>query len=165
MTLEADHHTDRQAPQAKAMEQAKERWDTIAKPLDSLGLLEEAVVRIAGLTGDSGLDRIDKRCVAVLCADNGVVAQGVTQTGQRDHRPGGGKPDPGGHQRVPHGPDWPGADVVPVDIGMLHRCGRARPVAVQSRPMAPRTSPCGPAMTRQQAVQALETGIGLVARS
>ena len=36
------------------MEQAKKRWDTIAKPLDSLGLLEEAVVRIAGLTGDSG---------------------------------------------------------------------------------------------------------------
>ena len=34
-----------------AMDAAWQRWDSIAKPLRSLGLLEEAVVRIAGMTG------------------------------------------------------------------------------------------------------------------
>ncbi len=33
----------------KAMEEAKIRWDHVAKPLNSLGLLEEAVIRIAGI--------------------------------------------------------------------------------------------------------------------
>ena len=79
MTLEQTI-TQIPGPQAKAMEQAKKRWDTIAKPLDSLGLLEEAVVRIAGLTGDSGY-RIDKRCVAVLCADMKTNIPGVFAAG------------------------------------------------------------------------------------
>ncbi len=64
-----------------AMERAKARWDSIAKPLGSLGALEEAVIRIAGMTGSADVD-ISKRAVVVMCADNGVVAQGVTQTGQ-----------------------------------------------------------------------------------
>ena len=34
-----------------AMARAKARWDSIAKPLGSLGLLEEAVIRIAGIAG------------------------------------------------------------------------------------------------------------------
>ncbi|MDR0905564.1 MAG: nicotinate-nucleotide--dimethylbenzimidazole phosphoribosyltransferase [Oscillospiraceae bacterium] len=58
---------------------AREKWDAIAKPLGSLGLLEESIVRIAALTGNADV-RLDKRCVLVLCADNGVVAEGVTQT-------------------------------------------------------------------------------------
>ena len=33
----------------KAMEEAKIRWDHVAKPLNSLGHLEEAVIRIAGI--------------------------------------------------------------------------------------------------------------------
>lgn len=63
-----------------AAQRAQERWDSIAKPLGSLGLLEDIVVRIAGLTGDPAY-RIDKRVVLVCCADNGVVRQGVTQNG------------------------------------------------------------------------------------
>ena len=57
-----------------AMERAKARWDSIAKPLGSLGALEEAVIRIAGMTGSAEVD-ISKRAVVVMCADNGVVAQ------------------------------------------------------------------------------------------
>ena len=60
-----------------AMEQAKKRWDSIAKPLGSLGLLEDALIRVARLTGDVSCD-LSKKGVLVFCADNGVVAQGVT---------------------------------------------------------------------------------------
>ena len=64
-----------------AMEAARQRWNSIAKPLYSLGSLEDAVVQIAGITGDAGV-RLDKRGLIVMCADNGVVEEGVTQTGQ-----------------------------------------------------------------------------------
>ena len=65
----------------EAMNRAKARWDSIAKPLGSLGALEDAVIRIAGMTGSPDVD-LSRRAVVVMCADNGVVAEGVTQTGQ-----------------------------------------------------------------------------------
>ena len=56
------------APQNKAaMARAKAHWDGVAKPLDGLGKLETAVVRIAGVTGDENVS-IDRRTVLVLCA-------------------------------------------------------------------------------------------------
>lgn len=66
----------------KAMEQAQRRWDSVAKPLKSLGLLEEAVIKIAGITGCAESSQIGKKAVTVLCGDNGIVEEGVTQTGQ-----------------------------------------------------------------------------------
>ena len=65
----------------RAMAEAKRRWDAVAHPLNSLGMLETDVIRIAGMTGSPNID-ISKRAVVVMCADNGVVEEGVTQTGQ-----------------------------------------------------------------------------------
>ena len=64
-----------------AMAACRAHWKSIAKPLYSLGLLEDAIEKIAGIQGRADV-RIDRRCVLVFCADNGVVAEGVTQTGQ-----------------------------------------------------------------------------------
>lgn len=63
------------------VEASKKRWNSIAKPLHSLGKLEDAVMKIAGMTRSLSV-RINKRALLVMCADNGVVAEGVTQTGQ-----------------------------------------------------------------------------------
>mgnify|MGYP000218955618 CR=1 FL=1 len=65
----------------KAMDRAKARWDSIAKPLGSLGALEDAVIRIAGMTGSPDVD-LSRRAVVVMCADNGVVAEGVSSAPQ-----------------------------------------------------------------------------------
>lgn len=65
-------------PSVEAGKRARERWDGLAKPLGSLGLLEDALVRIAALTGSESLD-LSRRALLVFCADNGVVRQGVTQ--------------------------------------------------------------------------------------
>ena len=65
----------------KAMEGAKQRWDSIAKPLHSLGELENMLTQIAGITGTPDV-RVEKKAVVAMCADNGVVEEGVTQTGQ-----------------------------------------------------------------------------------
>ncbi|MBO4352592.1 MAG: nicotinate-nucleotide--dimethylbenzimidazole phosphoribosyltransferase, partial [Eggerthellaceae bacterium] len=54
---------------------ARDKWNAVAKPIGSLGELELMVEKIAGLTGTVDVD-VSKRAVVVLCADNGVVAQG-----------------------------------------------------------------------------------------
>lgn len=57
---------------------AMARWNRIAKPLGSLGLLEPAIARLAAVQ-ETEMPTLSRRGVAVFCADHGVVAQGVTQ--------------------------------------------------------------------------------------
>ena len=68
------------APDEAAAAAARARWDSLAKPLGSLGLLEDAIVQIAALIGSANVS-LKPRALLVFCADNGVVAQGVTQCG------------------------------------------------------------------------------------
>lgn len=56
------------------------RFDQVAKPVGSLGKLEELLARIAAVTGSLEID-IARKAVAVFCADNGVVRRGVAQGG------------------------------------------------------------------------------------
>lgn len=68
-------------PKNEAAEQeTRRRWNACAKPLGSLGLLEDALCQIASVTGSVDID-LNKKALLIFCADNGVVAQGVTQTG------------------------------------------------------------------------------------
>ena len=62
-----------------AREEAHRRWSACAKPLGGLGFLETVVENVAALTGSAAVD-FSHRALLVLCADNGVVAQGVTQS-------------------------------------------------------------------------------------
>ena len=146
---------ERIAPQdTAAMARAKAHWDGVAKPLDGLGKLETAIVRIAGITGDKNIS-IDRRTVLVLCADNGIVKEGVTQTDASvtatmarrifEHRSSVCLMAKTAH-----------ADVIPVDLGMLSRVPDVRDlhVADGTRNMAE-----GPAMTEAQAFKAIENGI------
>ena len=43
--------------------------------------MEKLVIQIAGITGNPDM-KIQKRALVPMCADNGVVEEGVTQTGQ-----------------------------------------------------------------------------------
>lgn len=144
-------------PDEKAAQQAQAHWDGIAKPLNGLGRFEEMVVKIAALTGKPEV-RVDKRAVVVLCADNGVVAEGVTQTdatvtatmaGQiRDHRSSVCLMSASAH-----------ADVFAVDMGMLTRVD-----GVNGCHIADGTGniAVGPAMTREDACRAIAYGMDLV---
>jgi nicotinate-nucleotide--dimethylbenzimidazole phosphoribosyltransferase len=55
------------------------RFDVVAKPVGSLGELEELLARIAAICGSPEID-IGKKCVLVFCADNGIVSRGVAQS-------------------------------------------------------------------------------------
>ena len=63
------------------MEYTRARWNTLGKPLHSLGRLEEMVTQFAGITAIR-IRNLRKKRLIVMAADNGVVAEGVTQTGQ-----------------------------------------------------------------------------------
>ena len=69
------------ARSAEAEEAARAHWNTIAKPLHSLGRLEDILVQIAGIRGNADV-RLDRRRVFVFCADNGITDEGVTQCGR-----------------------------------------------------------------------------------
>ena len=65
------------SPDEVAKEEAKKRLDSLAKPIGSLGQLEEIVIKMAGITGNL-YNKIDKRNIVVMCADNGIVEEGVS---------------------------------------------------------------------------------------
>ena len=52
---------------------AKKHLDSIAKPLDSLGLLEDMVVKLCRIGRSEKPYPLEKRALLVLCADHGVV--------------------------------------------------------------------------------------------
>ncbi|MBR0464059.1 MAG: nicotinate-nucleotide--dimethylbenzimidazole phosphoribosyltransferase [Clostridia bacterium] len=68
-------------PDSEAFLAAAQRWDAIAKPLRSLGCLEDFISQIAGVQGTADVC-LEPRCGLIFCGDHGVVAQGVSQTDQ-----------------------------------------------------------------------------------
>jgi nicotinate-nucleotide--dimethylbenzimidazole phosphoribosyltransferase len=57
----------------------EEKWLTIAKPLYSLGELERLINQIGAIREDISAP-VAKRCAIIMCADNGVVCEGISQT-------------------------------------------------------------------------------------
>ena len=58
---------------------AQQHWDSLGKPIDSLGVLEQHVTKLCMIERTTQ-PRINRRALAVLCADHGCVREGVTQT-------------------------------------------------------------------------------------
>ncbi|MDR2665124.1 MAG: nicotinate-nucleotide--dimethylbenzimidazole phosphoribosyltransferase [Oscillospiraceae bacterium] len=151
-----------QPPDECAAAEARARWDSVAKPLGSLGLLEDAVVKIAALTGSSDV-RIDNRALFVLCADNGVVSEGVSQSGSEVTMIVAENLTRG-DTAVCRMAAVARADVIPVDMGMASRPSFGglvdRRVGDGTQNIA-----LGPAMTRDQACEAIVHGVELARRA
>ena len=142
-------------PDEAARAAAHAHWAGLAKPLGGLGALETLLEDAAALTGSAALD-VSHRAVLVLCSDNGVVAQGVSQTDQSVTRAvaenlAARRTSVCQMARTAH------CDVVPVDMGMA---GDPVPGVADCR-IAAGTADFtqGPAMTRAQAVDAICRGI------
>ena len=103
-------------PDAQIYAQVKASWDKIAKPLDGLGQFETMFAQIGAITGSSSLS-IEKKVILTMCADNGVVAEGVSQSGQEVTAVVAGFM---GQQASSVGKmaRRAGVDVIPVDIGI-----------------------------------------------
>lgn len=132
-------------------------FDHIAKPVGSLGKLETLLAAIAGAGGTPVID-ISKKCVLVFCADNGVLAQGVAQS-THEVTTAIARSLASKTTSVNAMAAACGADVFPIDMGMIDQvegilsCYVGRGTKDMSQE---------PAMTPEQAKQAILTGIHMV---
>ncbi len=145
-----------------ALDAAWAHWDSLCKPLRGMGRLEEMVVQLAGIYGSARIGNIaeQKPVVVIMGADNGVVAEGVSQTGsevtaQVLENMGERKSSVCIMAREM------GIEVIPVNIGMFvdgkHPRIWNRVVRYGTGDIAKEA-----AMTREEAVKAIETGIQVV---
>lgn len=144
------------APDQEVMRRALAHWDSVAKPLNSLGVLEEDIARVAAASGSHRIS-IDKKAIVVMCADNGIVAEGVTQTGQEVTGIVAGNMARG-ESCVCLMAGISGADVIPVDVGMVSE-GAAPGLMNRKIACGTRDFLKEPAMSRAQAAEAMEVGI------
>lgn len=141
------------------VEQAHAKLDRLIKPIGSLGKLEEIAVQIAGITGRLD-NQFNKKCMVVMSADNGVCEEGVSacppamtaiQTMNFT------KGICGINVLSRHA----GMDLRIVDIGInaeIHH-----PEVLNRKIRKGTMNICkGPAMTRDEAVRAIEVGIEIV---
>ncbi len=83
MRARLDEVTGRIEPaDATAMEEARVRERSLAKVPGSLGRLEEIAVKIAGITGKSCGNPLDRQAVLLMSADHGVTEEGVASAPQ-----------------------------------------------------------------------------------
>jgi nicotinate-nucleotide--dimethylbenzimidazole phosphoribosyltransferase len=141
------------------MEECWQHWDALCKPLRGFGKLEEMVVQLVGIRG-TAQPETKKRAVVIMGADNGVVEEGVSQTGsevtmQVLENMGDKKSSVCVMSRLLQ------ADVIPVNIG-----GNTDGIHPGIRNCAVRHGTGniakGPAMSREECVQAIEQGIALI---
>ena len=142
----------------RAMEKARERQAELAKPPGSLGRLEDISIRLAGITGQVH-NTVEKRRIIVLCADNGVAEEGVAsapQTVTAAQAVNMTRRLTGMSTLAKHFGD----DVQVVDMGIA--CPYNCP-GILNRSLGRGTKNLyrEPAMTRQQALQAILTGAEL----
>ena len=145
-----------------AMAAARERQAQLAKPPGSLGRLEELSLQLAGITGKIH-NKIEKKHLLVFAADNGVVAEGVSSAPQSVtlmQTVNLTRAKTGASVLCKHF----GCEITVCDVGVNADIKEPK---VLNRKIAYGTQNIvhGPAMTREQAVQAMMTGIELAQKT
>ncbi len=136
---------------------AQARLDALTKPPGSLGRLEELAARYVAIR-EQELPALGKKRVVVFAADHGVVAEGVSAYPQEvtfqmvyNFLQGGA----GINVLARH----VGAEVEVVDIGVIHEFGRDLNLVHRKVAKGTRNLAREPAMTREEALEALWVGI------
>ena len=141
-----------------AMAAARERQAQLAKPPGSLGRLEDLSVQLAGITGEVH-NKVEKKHLLVFAADNGVVEEGVSSAPQSvtlSQTINLTRAKTGASTLCKHF----GCGITVCDVGVNADIKDAK---VLNRKIAYGTQNIvnGPAMTREQAIQAILTGVEL----
>lgn len=145
-------------PDENAVRQAQQRWNNIGKPLHSLGMLEDSVIKIAGIIGDPDV-KLDRRCSVVFCADNGVVCEGVTQTDSSVTMTVA-EAIAAGTSSINRLALTFNADVLPVDIGM-NTDSESEKILSRKTAHGTENIAAGPAMSRSDALAAIHSGMDI----
>ncbi len=142
---------------------AQSRLDRLTKPLGSLGQLEEIAKRYVAIA-ENLRPRVEHKIIYIFAGDHGVVSEGVSaypkevtpQMVANFLRQGAGISVLARHA---------GARVVVVDIGVDHEFAPAQ--GLMNRKVARGTGNMarGPAMSREQALQAIAVGLEMADRA
>lgn len=141
----------------RAMARAERRWATRAEPPGALGRLETLAVHVCGVTGRCPPEAIDRPTVAVFAADHGAVLDG-TSAWPQEVTALMVETMSEGRAAISALAATVGAGVEIVDVGVATEVGHL--AGVRPRRVRPGTASIGrgPAMTRDEAVRAVEIG-------
>ena len=145
---------------SSVMATAQRRQDNLTKPHGSLGRLEELSIQIAGIRGEA-IPKLEDKAIITMAADHGVVAEGVSLYPQEVTR-----------QMVLNFlqdgaainvlANHVGARVIVVDMGVIGGFQAMPGLLCKMIDFGTKNMAKGPAMTHQQAMDALKVGIELV---
>ena len=147
-------------PNEKIYKRVLKNWDMIAKPLDGMGRFETVTAQIGAISGTDEID-ISRKAVIIMCADNGIVEEGVSQSSQ-EVTAAVARRMANGTSSVGRMAAAIGADTIPIDIGINSR-ERIPGVLDQKICHGTRNFRIEPAMTQEEAIRAIFTGIEVVA--
>ena len=142
-----------------AKEEAKKRLDGLIKPIGSFGKLEEIAEQLAGIHGRVG-QKVSKKCTIVMAADHGVCEEGVSACPQ-DITVSQTINILKGIAGISVLSKYAEADVKVIDIGIKADISYPELEIRKVRKGTDNMSK-GPAMTREEAVEAIEVGINII---
>ena len=67
------------APNESIRAKIKAHWDDVAKPLDGMGDFEDLICKIGAIQNSEDV-KLDKKALLIMCSDNGIVKEGVSQS-------------------------------------------------------------------------------------
>lgn len=147
------------APDEKIRKKVFNNLDRVAKPLDGLGRFEVFIAQIGAIQGTEQID-ISKKAVIIMCADNGIVAEGISQSGQ-EVTLAVVKNMAQKKSSVGIMAEAIGADTIPVDIGVNNKI-KIPGILDKKIRLGTRNFRNEPAMTEEEAIRAIFTGIEIV---
>jgi len=136
------------------------RLDNLTKPQGSLGRLEEFAQKLVLMTGNEMPSPLTKKAIFTFAGDHGVVDEGVSLFPKEvtiqmvyNFLKGGAAINVLSRHT--------GADEVVVDIGVDYDFGKEKGLVSRKVMRGTKSMRKGPAMTRQEAEQCIDTGINL----
>ena len=145
----------------EVMKAARARQDELTKPRGSLGRLEELSIKIAGIRGEV-VRGFEHKVIVTMAADHGIVSGGVTLYPQEVTRQMVSNFLSGG-AGINVLARFIGARVVVVDMGVVGGFAPHPNLVCKMVDFGTKDMTKEPAMTRQQALDAIEGGIEVVA--
>ncbi|MCL0091636.1 nicotinate-nucleotide--dimethylbenzimidazole phosphoribosyltransferase [Dehalococcoidales bacterium] len=144
----------------EAMAEARSRQDILTKPQGSLGRLEEISIQLAGIQGKP-IPQIGHKAIIIMAGDHGVVAEGVSLFPQQvtaqmvyNFLSGGAGINVIARQV--------GARIIVVDIGVVAELETNPQLLSKKVASGTQNMTLGQAMTKEQAVKSIETGIEVI---
>jgi nicotinate-nucleotide--dimethylbenzimidazole phosphoribosyltransferase len=144
----------------RSMTAAQQRQDNLTKPRGSLGRLEELSIQLVGITSNI-IPKLKHKAIITMASDHGVVDEGVTLYPQEVTRQmvynflqdGAAINVLARHI---------GARVIVVDMGVIGGFEPLPGLVCKMIDFGTKNMAEGPAMTRQQAIDAIDAGIEII---